>query len=222
MLRFTFWIISYFIYSVPAEGSEEVPHLCLVRTIDFGQWKNPHLAISAITGQLSDNHDILKFETKYLRKEHKIDDSMLQQTGYTKRGRGVLYVLYWATIVSLSFLMIVETIFEIIMIRNIYLSGKHIVATINAINPYLGASYCMNLLQYTMLLFGFRPICLLSNAPMLIIRIQKFMTNNVMLTPRTFERPNFLYGSTYRQFLWAQLALFCLSGFYHTWRLLHI
>merc|ERR1739838_124668 len=119
-------------------------------------------------------------------------------------------------------MLILETVFEIVMIRNIYRGQQHIVATIQSINPWMAASYCANLLQYTLLLFGFRPLCLLSNSPLLLIRAQKFMTNDVLLNARTFEKANFLYRTTYREFLWVQLALLCLSGFYHLWRLLHI
>eukprot|EP01084_Bolivina_argentea_P025921 48190_1 len=207
---------------MPVEGPAEIPHLCLVRTVDVSLWNNPHIALSAITGQLADAHDILKLETKFLRKEHKIKDESLVTTGYSRRRTGIVYKVFWFIICIISVGLICETISEIVLIRKIYKENRHVVKTINRLNPFIQLSYYLNLAQYILLIFSFNWKCLLCNAPLLLIRIQKFMTNDVLLTPYSFEKPTFLYRTTYRQWLWVQLCLLCLSGFYHFWRLFHV
>jgi len=201
-------------------GAPDIPNLCLVRSIDLKSWKNPHIAISAITGQLSDNHDILKLETKYIRTEHKINDAELPQAGYKERNSGILVKIYWSMVCVLSLGLIAETLGEIWMIAKIYKSARNVVNTINKINPFIQLSYILNSVQYVLLVFAFNWKCILCNSPLLVIRAHKFMTNNVLLTPQTFEQPYFT-KTTYRQWLWVQLILLCLSGFYHFWRLFH-
>ena len=207
---------------VPIPGDKEVPHLCLVRTIDIGLWKNPHIAISAITGDLSDSHDILKLETKFVRKEHEIKDGQLPSTGYKKRSVGALWTCYWAIICILSLALIAETILEIFLIRSIYKNQGNIAQTIDTINPYLVSSYFLNLIQYILLIFAFNWKCLLCNGPLFLIRLQKFMTNDIVLTSYGFELRTFFAGTNYKQWLMIQLSFLCLSGFYHVWRLFHI
>merc|ERR1712130_1046714 len=104
---------------------------CLVRTIDLSVWQTPHIALSANTGQLSDEHDILKLETKYIRKEHAIKDEILPSK---KRSVGVLWTIYWCIVCILSLILIGETIMEMILIQNIYKKQSNIAQTINAIN----------------------------------------------------------------------------------------
>ena len=210
------------IYTAPQDGGAETPNLCLVRAIDLSIWKNPHIAVSAVTGQLADNHDILKLETKFLRKDHEIKDATLPKQGYQKRNVGVLVWIYWFVICTLSVGLICETIAEILTIRRIYKNARNIVSTINKLNPFIQLSFYLNLAQYILLVFAFNWKCILCNSPLLLIRAHKFMTNNVLLTPQKFEQPIFLYNTTYRQWLWIQLTLLCLSGFYHFWRLSHI
>ena len=204
------------------QGSPEIPNLCLVRTIDLSLWKNPHIAVTGMTGQLADTHDILKLETKFIRKDHKIKDANLPKTGYKKRRTGILVKIFWWIICTISVGLICETISEILIIRNIYTNNRHIVSTVNKLNPFIQLSFYLNLALMLLLVFAFNWKCILCNSPLLLIRAQKFMTNNVLLTPQKFEQPTFLYNTTYRQWLWVQLTLLCLSGFYHFWRLCHI
>merc|ERR1712087_1063677 len=113
------------------------------------------IAISAITGQLSDSHDILKLETKYLRKEHSIQDEKLSPTGYRQRSVGVLWNINWTIVCILSIVLIGETVFEMILIARIYQKQTNIAQTINSINPYIVMSYVLNLTQYVLLIFAF-------------------------------------------------------------------
>jgi len=208
---------------LPMEGDKHTPHLCLVRSIDLSVWSTPHIAISAITGQLSDMHDILKLETKYIRKEHLIKDDALPIQGSKRRVRFiVLWRIYWSIICMLSFLLIFETALEMKMISNIYSKQSNIGQTIDSMNPWLIASYLITFVQYLMLIFAFNWKCLLCNGFLVVIRLQKFMTNDIVLTTYGFEMKKFFLGTNYKQWLRIQLISLCFSAFYHGWRLFHI
>merc|ERR1711994_828093 len=119
--------------------------------VDLEAWKSPHIALSAITGQLADNHDILKLETKFIRAEHQIDDAKLVKQGSKKRSTGFVYRAYWFVVCALSVGLVCETIAEISMVAGIYRRNAHIAGVVNRLNPLLRLSYALNLAQYLLL-----------------------------------------------------------------------
>ena len=82
-----------------------------------------HFAISAMTGQVADTHEIYMISTRYLTDAdaHSIDDRKLKKAGHSRSWfGGFTRVIFWFTVIICSFILIYDTAIQFWTIRRLY------------------------------------------------------------------------------------------------------
>lgn len=213
------------------DGSLEkhhTPHFCLAKEIDLRSSQNSrnkyHIVLSANTGEIADNHDIRILETKYLHnsKKYAINDQELFPVGKRLRNQSSWILVFWIIICVLSLMLFLENVSEIILFNKLYYKQMPISQCISQINDGILISYCLSAIQYSLLICFFHWKTIFISAPLVIIRIYKYMTNNILLDVKTFEMSNYWFGLRYGKWVWCQLLMIAMAGMYHVWRAFHI
>lgn len=199
------------------------PHLCLSVRMNIETKDLYHIGLSAMTGSVTDVHDIHKFETRYIDKNGKsIDDSLFTQEKYSSSKGGWFSYLYWWFIIGCSVGLIAETFAELHLLKKHFQGKMHINYCVNEINKSMQVSYLLQACQFMILIFSFHVKALLVNLPLLVIRGQRYMTDNVLLKSYDVNRRVFWFKTTFKEWLWCRLVFLVFALLYNVWRLFHV
>ena len=218
----------------------ETPHHCLTLRVNISDIFNTnnkdniieginentneyHIALSGLTGDLSDNHDVMLLRTTYLNdKDILIDNDRLIKEKYHSNKGGVVTILFWVVIIMLNIGLIIETITEIVDINRHGQNRHELGKIINTLNTKILLSYSIHLIFCILLILTFRLKCILINGPLLIVRIYLFINDDMYVKYQSFNESIYPFNTTYSQWIWIRISFLSLSCFYNFWRLTHI
>jgi len=167
---------------------------CLAVQLDKS-YKDYHIAFTAATGQVADNHDILEIVTRYLSESDKdTDDALLPHLG-TSISRASWSSFYWVVLILVGVGLCIWQVYEIYL----YSQLKQIdaVRICERINSKIMQHYVVHLLLTLSLIFFGTWWALLLNLPVALYRIYLISTStyrlNHSLAPQQTHAP-FLYG----------------------------
>lgn len=177
-----------------------------------------HLALTALTGQVADVHDIFAISTRYLDDTDAVIDDMLldRVDGYVGSNISTWTSLYWFFIVAAGFALLAETVYEILSLTAWRSSQINPVYLCEKINGFIMPHYTVQLAMAALFLVTRNWFPLALNLPLAAWRIYLLSQGKHRLEPSQFDAGgggsyvNVLYGSA---IIYGVLAIYYLSVF---------
>jgi len=147
---------------------------------------NHYLALSAMTGEVADKHDVQMLNVRYLDSSDgdSIDDRRLKRAGSYGNSRVTVWsVLFWIMMVVLNAFLLFEVgleWWEFDRLNNQRLSP---VVLCQNLNSYIWIAYMIHSVIVVFAVLGGRWYYLLVNAPYVGWRGYQWMTHNIKLEP---------------------------------------
>ena len=135
------------VYTATSKDPHETPNYEFCLSVNVGiDTKNMYIAMSAMTGQVADRHDIFMLSTRYLDASdaNKIDDSLLKSSGYRGKSIAWTHILFWLLIVIVNGYLIFESIYEFYMFDKMKSEQKNPVLICQSLNPQIVVAYVMH------------------------------------------------------------------------------
>eukprot|EP01084_Bolivina_argentea_P088415 159628_1 len=148
--------------------------------------KGYYIALSAMTGQVADKHDIYLLSTRYLDSKDmgRIDDSKIGKIGYSRGSKiSIFSILFWILITILNIFLIYEIIiefYEFDQLRSQQMSSINLCHSLN--NSIWWANIIHFIIAILVVMYG-NWTYLLINLPFIGWRGYQYMTNNTKLEP---------------------------------------
>jgi hypothetical protein len=146
-----------------------------------------HLAFSAATGQVADNHDINSISTRYLLDSSKeFDDTKLGRLGDIGKSQGGRMGGLLSLIINLiSIALIALVAFQLYTYHSLLTSRIDLVQICTQINAFVMPHYILHSFLAVMLLFSGRWIMFLFHVPALGFKVYEYVKKRMMFTPAT-------------------------------------
>jgi len=143
-------------------------------------YKDYHIAFSAATGQVADNHDIVEITTRYLAEsDQETDDSSLPHLSDVKQSD--FRSFYWAICILVGSILTFFGVYEIIGINQL----KQIDAVIvcKKLNAFVVPHYLTHALLTISFLFLGTWTAFILNIPLFLYRLYLFITKQHYINP---------------------------------------
>lgn len=145
--------------------------------------KKYYIALSAMTGQVADKHDIFLLITRYLDASdaQKIDDARLKRAGY--RGRRISWksVLFWLLITFLNIFLCYEIIYEYWEFSRLQTEQLSPVILAQRLNGHIYTAYIIHSIVIILIILAGKWKYFIINLPFIGWRGYQYMINNVKL-----------------------------------------
>ena len=154
---------------------------------------NHYIALSAMTGEVADKHDIMMLNVRYLDSEDAkaIDDARVRRE-QSRGGRvTVSSVLFWLVLVVLNGFLLFEVGYEWWEFDKLNNQRMSPVILCQTLNGYIWIAYLIHTAVFVMSVLGGRWWYILVNAPYIGWRGYQWMTSKIKLQPhRLREKKN--------------------------------
>jgi len=163
--------------------SSEEYNFCFSVTVGIDT-TNHYIALSAMTGEVADKHDVQMLNVRYLDKSDgdTIDDRKLKRAGSYSRV-SVKSVLYWIVMAMLNGFLLFEVVYEYWEFDRLNNQRVSPVILCQNVNAYIWIAYIMHSVIMLFALFGGRWWYIAVNAPFIGWRGYQWMTQNIKLEP---------------------------------------
>jgi len=156
---------------------------CLAVKLD-DDFAEHHLAFTAATGQVADNHDIMEITTRYLKAtDSEFDDASLAAVRDSGSHHSSFYTLYWLLQVAIQAAALGITAFQLSTYHKLSLQRIDLVQVCAKLNPLVLPHYALHAVLTLLLLAGGCYWLFLLNAPLLGWRIFEFVKKNFLFSP---------------------------------------
>lgn len=148
--------------------------------------KNHYIALSAMTGEVADKHDVMMLNVRYLDSSDgdSIDDRRLKRAGSSGGGRvTVSSVLFWLLMVVLNAFLLFEVGYEWWEFDKLNNQRMSPVILCQTLNGYVWTAYIIHTAIVVLAVLGGRWWYILVNAPYVGWRGYQWMTQNIKLEP---------------------------------------
>ena len=147
-------------------------------------FKDHHLAFTAATGQVADNHDILEITTRYLKQSDRdFDDSTLKAMSGGGSHHSSFYTLYWLIMSALAASVTAIAGFQLYTYHTLSIARIDLVQICSKLNPLVLPHYALHAAMTLLLLLGGAYYSFLLNLPLLGWRIFEFVKKNFLFSP---------------------------------------
>jgi len=139
-----------------------------------------YIALTAMTGQVADTHDIYMLVTRYLDEVDKnsINDRDLSKLGYRGAKYSIRSKLFWLTNIIITGYIVFEIIYEWYSF-DVFESDKiSPINFCNNLNPYIYSAYIIHTIQVLLLIFGGYWLLFFLHSPIILWRGYQYMTDN--------------------------------------------
>eukprot|EP01083_Nonionella_stella_P030355 83223_1 len=180
ILRYINEELHVYMKSVSSEDYE----YCLSVKIGINS-KRYYIALSAMTGQVADKHDIYLLSTRYLDSSdlNRINDIDLPRSGYSRRRVSWKRVVLWLIITFLNLFLIYEIIYEFWEFDKLRSEQLSPVILCSRLNGHIWFANVIHFLLIAFVVMAGSWSYLLLNAPFIGWRGYQYMINNVKLEP---------------------------------------
>lgn len=148
--------------------------------------KGYYIALSAMTGQVADRHDVYMLSTRYLDSSDvsSIDDSRLRRAGY-KGGRSVSIkgVFFWLLITFMNMFLIYELVSEWWEFDKLKSESLSPVILCQRLNGLIYSAYIVHAIVMLLVVLAGRWTYFLLNTPVCAWRAYQYMIGNIKLEP---------------------------------------
>lgn len=201
-------------YASRRRSKEDNYKFCL--SVNLGDKVNGtlHLALTALTGQVADVHDIYAITTRYLDDTDAIiDDAMLERVdGYVAGNISTWSSIYWFFIVASGFALLGETVYEILSLTTWRSSQINPVYLCEKLNVLITPHYTVQLAMTALFLVTMNWFPLLLNFPLAAYRIYLMSQRKHRLEPSQFDAGG---GGSYVNMLYVSAILYAVLDIYY-------
>jgi hypothetical protein len=149
-------------------------------------FKDHHLAFTAATGQVADNHDLLEITTRYLKQtDRDFDDASLAAMAGGGSHHSSWYALYWLVQGCLAGSVLGLAGYQLFLFHTLSASRIDLVQICGLMNPYVLPHYSLHTLLTVFLLLGGNYYAFLVNVPLVAWRAVEFAKKNFLFSPTT-------------------------------------
>lgn len=149
-------------------------------------YKDHHLAFTAATGQVADNHDILEITTRYLKQSDRdFDDSSLSAMRGGGSHHSSWFALYWLVQTALAGACAGLAGYQLFLFHTLAQARIDMVQICTRINQYVLPHYGAHAVLTVFYLLGGSYYVFLLHLPLLAWRVYEFARKNFLFSPAT-------------------------------------
>jgi hypothetical protein len=150
------------------------------------EYKDHHLAFTAATGQVADNHDIIEITTRYLAESDKeFNDDELVQLSDSNSVHHSLSTLLWLGINVANAALIAAIAYQLYLYKNLTTARIDLVKICQELNPLVLPQYAGHAILTIFFLFTGNYYAFLFNLPLLAYRAYEFKQKIFLFSPAT-------------------------------------